>query len=312
MNISTTFIVVLASVFVVGPLYAQDSGHDQAACSTSAPLSASSEIVTSATAVEEVVDNVYSLILDGRIPLMLAKPEKKKAWYKSSESCPLGPLVECNCAEFRNVRPKFRQHILDHLKEKFSDRSQPIVLTSFASGGLGFEFKLLRLLIKNGFTNIHINLVDVLYPKGAIKETGDFTSEDKVEEQDRIAWQHQISASIDEMYLSGAKAGPDVERLRIFRHYFRNFEKDAVVTSHFAKTLSEVPAESSDLIIDLDSGGHFDSAASVVAQGFLKNNGIVMSMTSDWDYTLPDQPKKCNKLHLGTKDVALEEDGNLF
>ena len=77
-------------------------------------------------------------------------------------------LSECACAQTAehnrlkegNTRTIVEQQLVTHITTHF--KNQSVRILSFGAGGLLQELRLVAILIKNGFTNIHLTMVDLL------------------------------------------------------------------------------------------------------------------------------------------------------
>lgn len=85
---------------------------------------------------------------------------------------PLGGITECSselCPASRSINPKirygFEQRIVNHLASQYPDRSQKIIYTSFASGDILPDIRILTILSNLGYANIELNLIDIAYSK---------------------------------------------------------------------------------------------------------------------------------------------------
>lgn len=94
-------------------------------------------------------------------------------WFIKNCACfdgqPLSCLCECiskTCPLSRMAGPlrkNMEDAFLKEFCEKYPDKEQPVVYTSFGSGDAFFDFKFVASLVDKGYKNIVLNLIDIIY-----------------------------------------------------------------------------------------------------------------------------------------------------
>lgn len=172
---------------------------------------------------------------------------------------------ECTCRDFpQGVRDKFREQMLNYISKKFIKKDEPVTITSFASGKLGMEFKLMRDLEKLGYSNVTLNVIDTAYD-GVLAPIVD-----------------SFQKHVDSWNSSGKNF--NLNPLNSFAYYKALIDDDVLTKS--------------DLIIDVDSGGNFEKEK---ARKYLNKEGQIHSLTSDWIYK-DDQVAYGNSLEIIDSD----------
>ncbi|MGE0010472.1 MAG: hypothetical protein AB7F19_00735 [Candidatus Babeliales bacterium] len=92
----------------------------------------------------------------------LADFEEKRT-VKGKEVAIPTALTTCNCIPLAK-RIAFNIALLYDIFKQFSDKTEPLVYTTMASGGLLQDYLVIQALIWAGYNNIHLNLIDLYYP----------------------------------------------------------------------------------------------------------------------------------------------------
>lgn len=116
---------------------------------------------------------------------------------KTMQEKPLFMLQECHgqscsLSRFNSPGPRddAQNTILELVKKHHPNKAAPLTYTSFCSGDLLTDAKILDELIQEGYTSIHINLIDIIY-EGYIEQVL------KKEQTDYLPWKITPKKGID-------------------------------------------------------------------------------------------------------------------
>lgn len=145
-------------------------------------------------------------------------------------------FFQCACREFpMAVRNKFLRHILGLADTHAVERGR-IVVTSFASGELGFEYNLLLELKKKGYKNIELHLIDKIYegdhitsPSSEMNKFKEFAEIFKEKGIDvKVNFFDQFSSYMESLR-TGHISNPDLFYEIDSAHEFKDSMKDALL-----------------------------------------------------------------------------------